>query len=287
MNIIVGATGQIGSHLVTELQKSGFPVRAVVRNPEKLADKNLEARKADLFDGPQLAKAFEGGTTVFILTPENQTSNDIIEDTKQIIANYRSAIEHAGIKRVIALSSMGAHVDGNTGNLLMSRILEQGLGDLEATTVFVRPSYYFSNWLSYLETTAQHGILPTFFSEDLPIEMNSPLDVAKYIAKVMTDKQAPKSKTTVELTGPQPYTSRDVANAFATLLNKPVVPQSIPREKWHETLIAAGFSENTATNLADMTQAVVDKLTVPERPDDTITLPTSLHSYLSGLLSNG
>ncbi|RQP18262.1 MAG: NAD-dependent epimerase/dehydratase family protein [Parapedobacter sp.] len=284
MNIVVGATGQIGSYVIDELTKSGSPTRAVVRNPEKLADIRVEFRKADLFDGEQLANALEGGTAVLVLTPENQTSDDIIGDTERIVANYRKAIEQAGITRIVGLSTIGAHIDGKTGNLFMSRILEHGLGDLDATVVFIRPSYYFSNWLVYLDTITQQGILPTFFPEDLPIEMNSPLDVAKCIARAMTEERPPKSKTVIELTGPQPYTSRDVADVFAKLLNKPVVPQSIPREKWHETLIAAGFSENTAINMADMTQAVIDKLTVPEQPGNTLPLPTSLERYLSGQL---
>ena len=36
MNIIVGATGQIGSHLINDMKKYDVPIRAIVRNPEGL-----------------------------------------------------------------------------------------------------------------------------------------------------------------------------------------------------------------------------------------------------------
>src|SRR5690606_2559142 len=252
MNIIVGATGQVGSNLISELKNNGFPVRAVVRNPDKLSDKAIETRTADLFNLEQLTEAFKGGTTVFVLTPENPTSNDIIEDTKRIVENYKKAIQATGIKKVVALSCVGSHIDGNTGNVLMSRILEQTLG--------------------YLEPVEQYGVLPTFFPEDLKIEMNSPIDLAKFIAKIMTDTL---SKRIYELTG-QKYSSLDVANTFSKLLNKNVTVQSIPQDKWKETLISVGFTENTANNLSDMTQAVIDNKTIPERPNDTIKLPTTL-----------
>ncbi|MGO3267988.1 MAG: NAD(P)H-binding protein, partial [Sphingobacteriaceae bacterium] len=35
MNIIVGASGQIGSHIVSQIIAKGLPCRAVVRDPSK------------------------------------------------------------------------------------------------------------------------------------------------------------------------------------------------------------------------------------------------------------
>ena len=280
LNIIAGASGQVGSKLVSELKRNSSPVRAVVRNPHKVADKSIETRTADLFDVKQLTTAFRGGTTVFLFTPENPASNDIIGDTKQIVENFRTAIQNTGIRKIVGLSSIGAHVEGNTGNILMSRILEQAFEDLDIEQVFIRPSYYFSNWLGYLEMIDQHGVLPTFFPEDFRLDMHSPIDLAKFIANVMMEKFSPGDKKTLELVGPQSYNSLDVAGAFSRLLNKKVTTQSIPKEKWKETIMPVGFTENTATALSDMTQAVIDNVLVPERPNDTIKLPTTLENYL-------
>lgn len=281
MNIIVGATGQVGSTLISEIRRNGFPVIAVVRNPDKIIDKTIETRTADLFNVEQLTKAFKGGTTVFVLTPENPVSIDIIGDTKRIVENYRMAIQASGIKRIVGLSCVGAHIEGNTGNILMSRILEQGFDNLAIEKVFIRPSYYFSNWLGYLETVRQYGVLPTFFPEDFKIEMHSPIDLAKFIAKVMTDKSTPGKGTIFELTGQQKYNSLDVARTFAKLLDKDVIVQSIVKEQWKETLLSVGFTENTATNLSDMTQAVIDGKIIPERSNDMIKLSTTLEEYMA------
>ncbi|WP_439487864.1 NmrA family NAD(P)-binding protein [Algoriphagus sp.] len=282
MNVIVGATGQVGLFLINDLKSKGLDVRAVVRNPEKLSDKTIETRTADLFKVEELKKAFEGGTNVFVLTPENPASHDIIDDTKRIVANYKEAIQATGIKRVIALSCVGAHIDSNTGNVLMSRILEQSLDDLEIEKVFVRPSYYYTNWLGYVETMEQYGVLPTFFPGDLEIEMNSPVDLAEFLARVMVDTSSEK-KRIYELTG-QKYSSLDVAAAFSKLLNKKISLQPITKDKWVETLVSVGFTENSADNLSDMTQAVIDNKTVPEYPEHAVKLPTTLNTYLEGQL---
>ena len=287
MNIIVGATGQIGSNLVSEMKNSGLPLRAVVRNPDKLKDKTIESRTADLFNAEQLTEAFKGGTTAFVLTPENPASNDIIGDTERIVENYRKAIQSAGIKRIIGLSCVGAHVDSNTGNVLMSRILEQGLDSLDAQKIFIRPSYYFSNWLAYLESIEQHGVLPTFFPEELKIVMHSPIDLAKFAAKVMTDESISENRTIFEMAGPEKYSSLEVAKTFSKLLKQEVITQTIPREQWMEILLSVGFTENTAANLSDMTQAVIDNKTVFENPNDVVKLPTSLDEYLEKHLKIG
>src|SRR5690606_11365940 len=115
------------------------------------------------------------------------------------------------IKNAIGLSCVGAHIDGDTGNILMSRMLEQGLASLKARKVFVRPSYYFSNWMAYRDLIQQHGVLPTFLPEDLSIEMNSPIDVAKFIAKLVIEEDAFFDNSIYELSGPRKYSPRDVA----------------------------------------------------------------------------
>lgn len=278
MNIILGASGQVGSSIVNELKNNNLPVRAIVRNQNTDFCNEVEVETADFFDREQLVKALEGGSTVFLLTPEDPASNDIIGETKQIINNYKQAIQATGIKRIVGLSCIGAHVEANTGNVLMSRMLEQGFDDLDVEKIFIRPSYYFSNWLGFLETVEQYGVLPTFFPEDLEVDMNSPIDVAKFTAEVIANNS--QSSAVFELVGPQKYSSRQVAEIFSKLLCKHVEQQSVPKEKWNETLRSAGFTSNTSVNLVDMTQAVIDDIVIPENPDKAVRLPTTLFRYL-------
>ena len=280
MNIIVGASGQIGSHMTKRLLDKGIPAIAVVRNPEKVKDENFKVRQADLFNLDQVVNAFKGGTTAFLLTPENPSSNDIIKDTKNIIENYRKAVEENKIQRIVCLSCIGAHIEGKTGNILMSQLLEKQFDDCNIEKIIIRPSYYFSNWLGYLSTIEQYGVLPTFFPEDLKVEMHSPLDLADFIADVIAKPLGQPKTTVYELVGTTKYSSLDIAKTFSTVFNKDVFAQSIASDKWRETLLSVGFTNNTANNLCDMTQAVVDGLTSPEYPNSTITLKTDFENYI-------
>ncbi len=284
INVIVGASGQVGSHVLSEIKKKGLPVRAVVRNPDKLADRSVDTRVADLFNTEQMIHAFEGGSNVFLITPEDPSSNDVLGDTQRIVDNYRKAIEAAGIKKIVGISCVGAHVEANTGNILMSRILEQTLADIAAQKVFIRPNYYYSNWLGFVESVKESGVLPAMFPEDFSFPMHSPIDVAKLAAQVMTDNTL-ANKNIYELKGPQDYSPRNVADAMGKLLNKKVTVQTIPEDKWVETMRSVGFSENAAINFADMTRAVLKHTTPPEFPDDMTMLPTTLEEHLKTQMS--
>lgn len=279
MNIIVGATGRVGSHVIQRLRQEGQATRAVIRSANKLIDQSTEYRVADLFDAEQLIDAFQGGTTAFLMTPENPASKNVLEDTHRIVDHYKKAIQASGIKKVVALSCIGAHLEGDTGNILMSRILEQELEPLDVAKVFIRPSYYFSNWIGYGEMVKQQGTLPSFFPEDLKLDMHSPEDLAAFIAQVIA-RPVSSDKEIYELVGPEKYNARDVAKTFSLLLNRNVEVQPVPPGEWKETLMAAGFTDDTADHLSAMTQAVIDGRAVPEWPNNTIKLPTSLSKYL-------
>jgi len=262
MNIILGATGQVGSAIAGKLIKKNEPVRAVIRNPEKageLKNKGVEVRIADYFDLSALKEAVKGGKLIFLLTPETVQSEDVLGDTKQILENYRKAIESSDIKSLIGLSSGGAQYEKyeiNTGNLLMSNMLEHEFLSLPINQVFIRPSYFYSNWLISVGMAKENGILPTFFPPNLEIDMNSPIDVAEFIANKIS-KGVDKSEM-IELTGPNQYSANDVAEEMAKALDREVNTQEIPRDKWEETMKNIGFTNNATENFIKMTELVAE-----------------------------
>ena len=111
MNIVLGASGQVGSAIIDNLLHAKAPVKGVFHSTdkaEKLRSKGVPATVADSFDLPALRSAFQKGDTVFVLTPEPGSSNDVLGDTQKILKNYREAITGSPIKKIVGLSSMGA-----------------------------------------------------------------------------------------------------------------------------------------------------------------------------------
>jgi len=285
MNIILGASGQVGSTITDFLTEKKVPVKAVVRDAEKakkLKEKGAEVAIVDYFDLNALKEAVKGGKLIFVITPETGQSNDVLGDTKRILENYRKAIEHSKIKAIVGLSSGGAHYEKyerDTGNLLMSNMLEHEFVSLPINQLFIRPSYFYSNWLMSVDFVKENGILPSFYPADLKIEMNSPIDVAEFIANIIS-KGVDKSDL-IELAGPEQYSANQVASEMAKALGREVRTQEIPRDKWEETMKSVGFTDDATKNFIKMTELVAEGNAKLERKGkNPISLKTTLSDYL-------
>jgi uncharacterized protein YbjT (DUF2867 family) len=282
MHIILGASGQVGSGIVTHLIEKGESVKGIIRDEKKAAEltkRGAAVATANANDLPALVAGFQDGSTLFALTPESGHERNIIGETTDILENYRKALANSPIKKVVGLSSIGAQYETGTGNLVMSYLLEHAFTGMPIKQIFVRPAYYFSNWMMYIGTVMEKGILPTFFPVDLPITMVSPEDVSAFVANVIQKEE--EDGKIFEVTGPAAYTSEDVANAFSNALGKEVKAQQIPREQWESTLREIGFSADGIRNFIEMTEAVISGKAAPEKKDTVLVkLETTLNDYI-------
>lgn len=283
MDIVLGATGRVGSIVTEILLSKGRAVRAVVRHAAKakrLQQLGASIAVADFADDRTVYSAFDGGDTVFIVTAEDPASVDGVAEATAFLKVCRDAVQATGIRRVIGLSSDGAQHESGTGFLMVSYRLEHAFDGLDIEKTFIRPSYYYSNWMMSLPVVKEHGVLPTFFPIDLSIPMIAPGDVAQYAAKVFAGEVEPR--TVHNITGPYSYTSSDIARMLGEVLGRGITAQQTPEESWNETLMAVGFSPVNAQHMAEMTKSVISGLTAAEGAE-TI-LPTTFPEYAKSYL---
>jgi NAD(P)-dependent dehydrogenase (short-subunit alcohol dehydrogenase family) len=136
--IITGSLGHTGKPLATELVKKGHTVTVISRNAER--QKDIEALGAtaaigSLEDVGFLASAFKGADAVYAMVPPDYTVSDSRAYYRRIGGNYAQAIGQSGIRRVVQLSSWGAHLDKGTGPILGSHDLEGMLGQLAGVAI--------------------------------------------------------------------------------------------------------------------------------------------------------
>ncbi|WP_044873941.1 NAD(P)-dependent oxidoreductase [Pseudomonas sp. LFM046] len=106
---LIGATGFVGSAVLTEALQRGNQVTAIVRHPEKLSPHaNLTARKGDAYDATDIAHAVAGhDAVVHAFNPgwgEAKIRELFIEGTKAIYAGVRQA----GLKRLLVVGGAGS-----------------------------------------------------------------------------------------------------------------------------------------------------------------------------------
>ncbi|KDE99200.1 hypothetical protein Y900_009625 [Mycolicibacterium aromaticivorans JS19b1 = JCM 16368] len=112
--LVTGATGYVGGRLVPRLLEDGFAVRALARNPDKLAKvpwrDQIEIARGDLTDADSLAEAFTDVDVVYYLVHSMGTSADFTADERRAAQNVVTAARSAGVRRIVYLS--GLHPEG-------------------------------------------------------------------------------------------------------------------------------------------------------------------------------
>jgi uncharacterized protein YbjT (DUF2867 family) len=108
--LVTGATGYIGGRLVPQLLERGLAVRALARNPDKLADvpwrSDVEVARGDLGDPHSLSEAFDGCDVVYYLVHSMGTSKDFVAAEAESARNVVAAARKAGVRRLVYLGGL-------------------------------------------------------------------------------------------------------------------------------------------------------------------------------------
>jgi uncharacterized protein YbjT (DUF2867 family) len=128
--LVTGATGYVGGRLVPRLLDAGHQVRALARNPDKLADvpwrSNVEVAQGDLADVDSLIAAFDGIDVIYYLVHSMGTSKNFVAEETRSARNVVAAANRAGVRRMVYLSGLHRD-DGKLSPHLKSR---QAVGDV-------------------------------------------------------------------------------------------------------------------------------------------------------------
>jgi len=102
MYTVMGVSGQVGADVARALLDGNQRVRVVVRDAEKghvWATQGCEVAVADANDVNALTRAFNASTGAFILLPPNFDPSEGFPETRIIVENLRTALQHANPKR--------------------------------------------------------------------------------------------------------------------------------------------------------------------------------------------
>lgn len=169
MNIIVtGSLGHISKPLTQKLLQTGNTVTVISSQPQRQpAIEALGAKAAigSLEDSTFLNHVFTGADAVYTMLPpfkfeENPTLN-AREEARRLTTAYASAVQQAGVKRVVHLSSIGAHTDQGNGLLAFHFVAEQVLGQLpsDVAVTFMRPVGFYHNLYQFMDIIKGEGFL--------------------------------------------------------------------------------------------------------------------------------
>src|SRR5271157_1748760 len=168
MLLLTGATGLVGSTLLTRLLAEGTPVRCLVRDPRRLGGQRVRVQIAlgDLADPPSFRNALRGVNTVVHLAGSIRDQPRASIEELNGIATWRmvEAAERSGVQRFVFLSALGSSTHQRARYFRAKALAEQAVREsrLPSTVVFA-PSIVYApgdRWLTLLERMALLPLMP-------------------------------------------------------------------------------------------------------------------------------
>jgi uncharacterized protein YbjT (DUF2867 family) len=221
----------------------GKQVRAVVRDEAKghvWASKGASVAVADMIDGDGLRRAIAGSEAVFVIWPPLFDPSPGFPEAKGQIDSLSVALRQSEAKRIVALSTIGAHV--TRPNLLNSRHMmwRSRFRQLPMPVTFLRPGWFMENHAGDVSSAISEGIIHSYLQ---PIEHAIPMIATKDIG-ALAGTLLPESwsgKRVVELEAKTRVFSADIAAMLTDILGKPVKAEPVPRARWEEAFRAQGM----------------------------------------------
>ncbi|OGX82126.1 NAD(P)H-binding protein [Hymenobacter coccineus] len=221
--VITGSLGNISQPLAKTLVQQGHAVTVISSKADKQAA--IEALGAtaaigSLEDAAFVTSTFAGADAVYCMIPPNFGVPDARTHYRTIGQSYVRAIEQAGVRRVVHLSSWGADLAEGTGFILGSHDVENLLNTLAGVAVtHLRAGYLYYNLNNYIGMIKGQGIVGSNYGGEARIVMVAPADVAAAAAEELTRPAVPGSA--VRYVASDERTPNEIARVLGAAIGKP------------------------------------------------------------------
>jgi uncharacterized protein YbjT (DUF2867 family) len=285
MYVVLGASGNTGRVVANNLLARDQKVRVVGRNAahlKSLAAKGAETFIADVADAGALTKALQQADSAYVMIPPNVTSNDPLGYSNRVSDAIAAAVQSAGTKNVVALSSIGADKASGTGPVVGLHNLEQKLSQvISANVLFLRAAYFMENTLPQVGAIHKMGYAVGPLRPDLKLPMIATRDIGAAAANALLDPSV-SGKQTRELLGQRDLTYAEVVAMIGEAIGKPDLKYTqLPDDQVRGAMVQLGMSDQVARLLLEMTAALnagTMHALEPRTPQNTT--PTSYETFV-------
>jgi uncharacterized protein YbjT (DUF2867 family) len=224
--IVTGATGKTGSVVVTELLKTGFPVRALVRREDgrsaRLEEQGAEIAVADMNDAERIADALKDVQRAYYCPP---TDPYMIQGA----VTFAVAAREARLEHIVGLTQWLASPSHPS---LMTR--QHWLADRlfsmmpRVAHTIVNPGFFADDYLVTIGSCVHLGIFPWIFGNSRNAPPSNE-DIARVAVAALMDPARHAGKI-YRPTGPELLGAEDMARAIGRAVGRSV--KAVPTPAW-------------------------------------------------------
>jgi uncharacterized protein YbjT (DUF2867 family) len=230
---VVGATGSVGRTVSSKLQSQGHEVRPIARRAGVSLD-----------DAVALNRSFAGVDAAFLMIPFDLQAADLHRREADIGLKLANAVSEAGVRRVVLLSGLSAHLGRNAvGSALGAAMMEERLDGLDIPElVHLRGGFFMENLLQGIGQIAATGTFGWAFAPDRPMPMVAAMDVGMRAAELLVQGSSPGPRVQ-ELQGPRDYTLAEAVRILGAAIGRPEIRYvQLPFAEARKGMISDGLS---------------------------------------------
>jgi uncharacterized protein YbjT (DUF2867 family) len=166
--VVTGSLRNISKPLTQILVEKGHDVTVISKDAEKVGQIETVGAKA----------------AIYTMVPPNWTVSNYRQYIGETGLHYRNAIEASGVRRVVNLSSIGAHLSNGTGPIAGLYDVEQTLNTLKGVAIrHLRAGLFFINFFFDIPLIRSMGIMGANYSNQARLVMVHPRDIAAVAAQ--------------------------------------------------------------------------------------------------------
>lgn len=228
--LVIGATGHVGRHLVSQLLRTGAAVRALARDPDSAGlPGEVDVVRGDLTDPDTLGPGLDGVEAVYLVWPF--LTAEAAPAVLEVVRNYARRIVYQSAFTV--RDDLEQQTDPITGfHADIERLIEKS--GLEWT--FLRCGGFATNTLGWAPQIRAGGVVRWPYGAAARSLIHE-RDIAAVAARALTGDGHGGAKHV--LTGPQALTQVEQVHTIGEAIGRPLRYEEISREAARQEMLTA------------------------------------------------
>jgi uncharacterized protein YbjT (DUF2867 family) len=189
--VLTGSIGNISKPIAQNLIEAKHQVSIItsnVQNVESIEKLGATALVGSVEDGAFLKSAFAGADVVYLMIPPKWAVTDWYAYQQEVSHNYISAIQENHVKKVMVLSSIGAHMGKGAGPIDGLAYLESKLNEVaDIQVVYLRPSYFYYNLFSMIPLIKNAGFMGSNMPADHTLVLTHTSDIVDIASRYLLE----------------------------------------------------------------------------------------------------
>jgi uncharacterized protein YbjT (DUF2867 family) len=256
--IITGSIGHISKPVVAALVNAGKKVTVITSSSDRVADIERLGAKAlvgQVQDRSFISKAFAGADVVYTMIPPIWQTNNWKSSQLEVAKNYADSIKTNGVKYVVNLSSIGAHVGTGVGPVDALHDFEKILNAIPGLNVkHLRPSFFFYNFLAQIGLIKQAGIMGANYGDGEKLFLVHPNDIANAATEELLNLNF--TGNSIRYVIGDERSGKEIATVLGKAIGKDLNWVVFTDEQQKQGLLQAGLSETHSDGYTNMGRAL-------------------------------